>query len=207
MFSSIDVPTRSHLDPAERQHSLGRYLMTQFTLRPATIADLSEIMRLERAGFAAAIQETEDTFRDRITSFPQGCLVLADTSGKLSGYLCAELWPYATEVPRERFARDHAASATHDPNGQELYISSMVIDPARQGMGLAKRLFSESLAHIRQRFPAVCSAVLIVHPDWKGARQIYRSNGFAQVGVVGQYFRSDGATIDALVMRRGWAAV
>lgn len=175
--------------------------MTNHTLRSATFADLPDIMRLERAGFAADIQESEATFADRIRTFPQGCLVLADEDGKLSGYLCAELWPYRPEISLERFARDHSASAAHDPDGDEIYISSMVIDPACRGSGLAGRLFNDSLAHIRSHFPTVRSAILIVHPDWHAARRIYRSNAFVEIGTIERYFATGGAYVDAVLMR------
>ena len=178
--------------------------MTNHTLRSATAADLPEIMRLERAGFAASIQESESTFADRIRTFPQGCLVLARDDGKLSGYLCAELWPYTPDVFQQRFARDHSAAATHDPDGAEIYISSMVIDPACRGSGLAKRLFSESLAYIRNHFPIVRSAILIVHPEWLAARKVYVSNGFQEAETVAGYFATPAGSSNALIMRRDY---
>ena len=178
-----------------------QHCMTPFTLRCATLADLPEIMRLERSGFSSEIQENEFTFADRIRTFPQGCLVLSGEAGRLAGYLCAELWPYTAEVSQGRFKRDHAASQTHDENGEEVYISSMVIDPESRGTGLAKRLFTESLAYICSHFPALHSAILIVHPEWRGARKIYLASGFEEIGVVDAYFTMDGGTAPALVMR------
>jgi ribosomal protein S18 acetylase RimI-like enzyme len=172
--------------------------MQNLTLRPATPSDLPEIMRLERAGFTPAVQESEATFANRIATFAHGCLVLSDPNGELNGYLCAELWPYSPEVPPERFARDHSASATHYPDGDEIYISSMVIDPKCRGMGLANRLFAESLAYIRHHYPKVHSAILIVHPDWHDARRIYRSNAFVEIGTIENYFA---ATNPAIMMR------
>ena len=175
--------------------------MTTFTLRCATLADIPEIMRLERAGFSSEIQETESTFADRIRTFPQGCLVLSGKAGRLAGYLCAELWPYTAEVSHDRFQRDHSASATHDEHGEEVYISSMVIDPDRRGTGLAGGLFADSLGYICGHFPALHSAILIVHPEWHGARKIYLANGFEEIGVVDAYFTMGGGAAPALVMR------
>lgn len=175
--------------------------MLNLTLRPATITDLPEIMRLERAGFAPAVQESETTFANRIETFAHGCLVLSDQHGRLSGYLCAELWPYIPEVPPERFARDHVASASHDPDGDEIYIASMVVDPDSRGMGLAQRLFGDSLACIRQQFPKVHSAILIVHPDWHAARRIYHSNAFVEIGTIKDYFAAGDTSTHAVVMR------
>ena len=87
---------------------------------------MAEIMRLECAGFAPEIQETREAFAGRLSAAPQGCWVLAGTAGRLYGYLCAEFWPYKPDFEASRFARNHSAAATHDPRGEEVYVSSMV---------------------------------------------------------------------------------
>ena len=114
-------------------------------LRPAVAADMAEIMRLERAGFAEAIQETEATFAERLSAAPEGCWVLAGEAGRLYGYLCAEFWPLQDGFEAGRFARDHAAAGSHVADGEEVYVSSMVVDPATRGTGWGRRLFRESL--------------------------------------------------------------
>jgi ribosomal-protein-alanine N-acetyltransferase len=50
------------------------------------------------------------------------------------------------------------------------------------------------------------STILIVHPEWAAARQIYRSEGFVEVGSVPGYFAlDDGQFAPALIMRRATA--
>lgn len=174
-----------------------------YTLRPAVADDMAEIMRLERAGFAAAIQETERTFAERLRAAPEGCWVLAGAGGRLYGYLCAEFWPLQAGVDAARFARDHAAADTHDAEGEEVYVSSMVVDPATRGTGWGRRLFSEALAAMFARHPRLRSAILIVNPEWEAARRIYRAEGFTEIGEIAAYFAaSDGSQLPAIVMRR-----
>ena len=175
-----------------------------YFLRQAVAADMAEIMRLERAGFAPAIQETERTFAQRLAAAPAGCWVLADAAGRLSGYLCAEFWPLEPSFDAGRFARDHAAADTHRSDGEEVYVSSMVVDPATRGTGWGRRLFRDALAAMFARHPRLRSTILIVHPEWEAARRIYRAEGFLEIGEIGGYFASEaGARLPAIVMRRG----
>lgn len=176
--------------------------MEHIQLRQACVDDLAEIMRLERAGFAAAIQETEATFAGRLAAGGEGCWVLADGL-RLYGYLCAEFWRYQQSAPVERFARDHSAADTHCADGEEIYVSSMVVDPALRGTGWGGRLFNGALAAMRERHPRLRSAILIVHPEWHGARHIYRNAGFKEIGEIPAYFPAPGyMPRAAIIMRR-----
>ena len=175
----------------------------QFSLRPAVAADMAEIMRLERAGFAEAIQETEEAFVERLSSAPEACWVLAGEAGRLHGYLCAEFWPLEPGFHPARFARNHAAAETHTPAGEEVYVSSMVVDPATRGAGWGRRLLREAVAEMFVRHPRLRSTILIVHPEWEAARRIYRAEGFAEIGEIEGYFASgSGQRLPAIVMRR-----
>jgi ribosomal protein S18 acetylase RimI-like enzyme len=174
-----------------------------FQLRRAVAADLAEIMRLERAGFAKAIQETEEAFADRLSAAPEGCWVLAGEAGRLYGYLCAEFWPYAPQFSASRFARNHAAAGAHSLDGEEVYVSSMVVDPATRGTGWGRRLFRDALATMFASHLRLRSAILIVHPEWAAARQIYCAEGFTEIGEIPAYFASaHGQSLPAIVMRR-----
>lgn len=176
--------------------------MEHLQLRQAAASDLAEIMRLEQAGFAAAIQETAATFAGRLAAGGDGCWVLAD-GGRLYGYLCAEFWRYEEHAKADRFARDHSAADTHCADGEEIYVSSMVVDPVLRGTGWGSRLFNGALAAMRGRHRQLRSAILIVHPEWQGARHIYRSAGFTEVGEVPAYFAApDSEPRAAIIMRR-----
>jgi ribosomal-protein-alanine N-acetyltransferase len=174
-----------------------------FALRRAVPADLAEIMRLERAGFADPIQETEATFAERLAAAPEGCWVLAGEAGLLYGYLCAEFWPFNQGFEAERFARNHAAAGTHDRDGEEIYVSSMVVDPTLRGTGWGRRLFRDALSEMFARHARLRSAILIVHPAWVAARRIYLAEGFDEIGEIDGYFAAaGGARMSAIVMRR-----
>jgi len=174
----------------------------QLHLRLAATADLPEIMRLERAGFAAAIQETETTFGERLAAAPQGCWVLDDGAGRLYGYICAEFWAYDAAAPAEKFARNHSAGALHRLDGEEIYISSMVVDPAARGSGWGRRLFRDAVAAMFERHSSLRSAILIVHPEWQAARRIYHAEGFTRIGEVAGYFAAHETRLPAIIMRR-----
>ncbi|MCE3260960.1 MAG: GCN5-related N-acetyltransferase [Pseudoduganella sp.] len=175
----------------------------ELTLRQAVAADVAEIMRLERAGFAPAIQETEQTFAERLAAAPEGCWVLAGEAGRLFGYLCAEFWPQQAGFDAARFARDHGAASTHRADGEEVYVSSMVVDPATRGTGWGRRLFRGALAAMFARHARLRSTILIVNPGWDAARRIYRAEGFTEIGEIAGYFDAGaGASLPAIVMRR-----
>lgn len=181
--------------------------MEHLQLRQALASDLADIMRLERAGFTAAIQETEATFTERLAAGRDGCWVLADGE-RIFGYLCAEFWRYEEPAPLARFARNHSAQDTHRVDGEEIYVSSMVVDPALRGTGWGRRLFNGALAAMRERHRQLRSAILIVHPEWHGARHIYRSAGFTEIGEVPAYFAApDGIPRAAIIMRRACSAI
>ena len=174
-----------------------------FALRPAGMADMAEIMRLERAGFAEAIQETEEAFLERLSAAPEGCWVLAGQAERLYGYLCAEFWPLEQGFNPARFARNHAAAGAHVLDGEEVYVSSMVVDPATRGTGWGRRLFRDALVEMFARHPRLRSTILIVNPEWDAARRIYRAEGFAEIGEIEGYFASgSGQRLPAIVMRR-----
>jgi ribosomal protein S18 acetylase RimI-like enzyme len=174
-----------------------------FSLRPAVAADMAEIMRLERAGFAEAIQETEEAVAERLSAAPEGCWVLAGEAGRLFGYLCAEFWPLEQGFNPARFARNHAAADTHRPDGEEIYVSSMVVDPATRGTGWGRRLFRDALSEMFARHPRLRSTILIVNPEWDAARRIYRAEGFTEIGEIAGYFAAGaGQRLPAIVMRR-----
>lgn len=177
--------------------------LNELKLRLARPGDLQEIMRLERAGFAAAIQETEITFGERLASAPEGCWVLDDGAGRLFGYLCAEFWAFDPEAPVAGFARNHSAGGLHRLDGEEVYISSMVVDPATRGTGWGRRLFRDAVTAMFARHTLLRSAILIVHPEWQAARRIYHSEGFVEIGEVPAYFAEQNTHLPAIIMRRG----
>ena len=70
---------------------------------PAQPFDIFSIMNIERQSFIPAIQEKKRVFERRLKIFPEGFLVLADSSDEVvlknkvalvCGYFCAERWDF-----------------------------------------------------------------------------------------------------------------
>ena len=172
-------------------------------LRRAQRSDLDEIMRLEHAGFSKPTWEARETFEARLATFNDGFWVMADPSGRLHAYLCAEFWRFTPEWNPEQFTLNHSASESHVPGGDEVYISSMTVDAASRGQGFGRQLFNGALAAMFQSYPALLSTILMVNEDWKNAKRIYDSEGFVEIGSMEQYFRSEnGKPQRAIIMRR-----
>ena len=172
-------------------------------LRKAELSDLDEVMRLEHAGFSKPTWEARKTFEARLATFNDGFWVMADPSGRLHGYLCAEVWRFAPEWNPKQFTLNHSASETHVPDGDEVYVSSMTVDAASRGQGFGRLMFNGALAAMFKSYPALASTILMVNEDWIHARIIYDSVGFVTIGSMDQYFRSDsGKPQRAIIMRR-----
>lgn len=78
----------------------------------------------------------------------------------------------------------------------EYEIHTIGVDPAYQGQGIGRRMMTELLDHAGPR-----SVVFLeVRTDNEPALALYRSLGFAQVGLRRRYYRASGA--DAYTMRR-----
>jgi [ribosomal protein S18]-alanine N-acetyltransferase len=77
----------------------------------------------------------------------------------------------------------------------EYEIHTIGVDPAYQGRGIGRRLLEELL-----KFATGAVVHLEVRTDNAPAIALYRSVGFAQVGVRRRYYRVSGA--DAYTMRR-----
>ena len=83
----------------------------------------------------------------------------------------------------------------------ECEILSLGVHPSFRRRGLARRLLGETLA--RAALAGGRSVFLEVGEDNDGARQLYLSEGFEQVGRrPGYYDRPHGRTIAALLLRR-----
>jgi [ribosomal protein S18]-alanine N-acetyltransferase len=77
----------------------------------------------------------------------------------------------------------------------EYEVHTIGVDPAYQGRGIGRRLLDEML-----NFAADAVVHLEVRTDNEAAIGLYRSVGFAQVGLRKRYYRISGA--DAYTMRR-----
>ena len=159
-------------------------------IRKAGIEDVKSIMKIEYASFHSGIVESEKTFEDRMKTFGDGFLVAEiETNGEkiIVGYISSELWKYSKEIPYENFTLNHSVCETHKKDGNELYISSVAIDPAVRGKNIGRQLFEELLKTVSEKYK-LKSSILIVNRDWRSAFEMYRKNGFEIIAEIPNFF-------------------
>lgn len=160
------------------------------TLRKANADDIDDIMEIEHLSFHPEVIESKKVFEDRITAFSDGFLIAetADGDGKtIAGYISSELWKYSAEIPYSNFNLNHSVYGTHRDDGEELYISSVAVNPAVRGGKIGKRLFTALLDRVSKEYN-LRSAILLVNSDWQNAYQMYRKEGFAVVDKIPNFF-------------------
>jgi ribosomal-protein-alanine N-acetyltransferase len=142
-------------------------------LRPATDADLNEIVQIERACFADPW--TEESFRRLLVGHPAIFQVIGyPPNVEVAGYVIA-------------FAV-----------GEDAELLNVAVEPNFRGRGLAGQMLDAVLIELGAR--GVRSAFLEVRESNRAARALYGSRGFTEIGRRRNYYRRP--VEDALVMRR-----
>ncbi len=171
-------------------------------IRPAGMADLRAIMKLETLCFDGDTVEGEPAYRERIETFPEGFLVLESTEG-IIGFISSEIWERRERVSADMFALGHSARERFAPGGNELYVSSLAVSPAHRGKAYGEALFGALLDAVTARYPGVRHAILLVGERWGGARAIYERAGFGTVAELKGFFGGRSVPpYDGYVMRR-----
>lgn len=144
-------------------------------LRPATIADLPQIIALDQQIFGSyGADESPDVIAARLTVFPAGCAVLVeattqDDAAAILGYLTTEKWTTLREP-----ALDEDPRLTHQPTGVILNITTLAIAPAQQGRGLGAQLVAHAIKLAQQEG---CTAI-VLETAW--AARFYEQHGFVK---------------------------
>jgi ribosomal-protein-alanine N-acetyltransferase len=176
--------------------------VSEFRLRQATLEDLGDIMRLEESGFHPGSRESREVFLERIEVFPSGALI-ALRGDRVIGCSFSEIWQHRDACEVRDFSLGHSIQQHHDPAGNELYVSSMTVDPACRGTGIGERFFTNGIDYVTERFPTITSVLLLVNEEWRSALKIYRKAGFEEVAVLPDFFAAEGrAASRGLVMRK-----
>ena len=173
--------------------------MKKILIRNATVSDIGHIMDIEHESFCESVHEDIAVFRDRITTFPDGFLVL-EVEGHVCGYISSEIWNYSQNIREDMFYLDHSINKVHDVTGSELYISSIGILKRYRGKGYGKLLFSELSRKITEKY-TISSMILIVSAQWIAAKRIYENDGFREIKRIHGFF-DDVTHSDAIVMRK-----
>lgn len=156
-------------------------------------------MDIEHESFCETVYEDIVVFLDRISTFPDGFLVL-EVNGHVSGYISSEIWNYSQEIQRDMFDLNHSISKVHSATGSELYISSIGVLKEHRRKGHGKLLFSELFKRITGKYN-ISSMILIVSVQWTAAKKIYENNGFKEASRIHRFFDDENYS-DAIVMRK-----
>lgn len=178
--------------------------ISKIKFRNANIDDIASIIEIEHSSFSRFICESEEVFKARISTFPEGFRVM-EYSGVVIGYISSEIWNRAKIYTKEYFTLGHPIAERHNPVGNEIYISSMGILPLYRSKGLGKLQFGKFIRYAVNKFANVDSAALIVSEKWLNARRIYKDAGFKEIQRIDKFFKYDYYNPyyeDGVVMRR-----
>ncbi len=160
------------------------------TIRKANADDIDDIMEIEHLSFHPEVIESEKVFEDRIAAFPDGFLIAEienEDAKTIAGYISSELWNYSEEIPYSNFNLNHSVYDTHSDAGEELYISSIAVNPAVRGGKIGRRLFTALLDRVSKEYN-LKSAILLVNGDWENAFSMYQKEGFETVEEIEGFF-------------------
>ena len=148
------------------------------SIRTATVADLDQIMAIERAAFPRDAW-SESSMRAELAS-PHGRYIVDAQAGRVVGY----------------------AGLRALPGARDADVQTIVVAEASRGHGRGRALLHELLAEAERR--RAREVFLEVRADNPPAQALYRSEGFTEIGRRARYYQPD--DVDAVVMRLDLAA-
>jgi len=145
-------------------------------IRPATLNDLDQMFALDQEIFGAyGADESTEVIQARIEIFPEGCAILekqeVDGSATFLGYLTTEKWIHEREP-----TLDIPPQITHHPEGHILCITTLVVAPEHQNLGLGQRLLNHAIKIAKQQD---CNQIIL---ETAQARAFYLKHGFEIIG-------------------------
>lgn len=152
--------------------------MSRAELRQLTEADLDAVLRIERAVYP--FPWTFGNFHDSI----------------VSGYHCL-----AYVEPAQPTAAMYGYAIYMD-GVEEAHLLNIAIQPDHQRQGLGRQLLHRVLE--RAAAGGAKRLLLEVRPSNIGALNLYRKEGFVELGVRRQYYPAGAAREDAIVMEKAW---
>ncbi len=142
------------------------------SLRPMTAEDVEAVVKLERASYA--FPWTPLVFSDCLRMGYYGFLL--ETEDGIQGY-------YMVSV------------AVH-----EGHLLNLCVADKLRGRGLGRQLLRHAMALFRAEQAE--TVFLEVRPSNKAAIALYESEGFVEIGIRKDYYRSSGDREDALILAR-----
>ena len=124
-----------------------------FSIRPATQADLSQVIQLDGEVFSFyGTAESPAVIRARQQVFPAG-FVVAEADGHVIGYGSAEKWARIREP-----GLDEDPHTTHTPDGPVFCITGMAVAEAFRGQGVGTAMTNHLIEVARQQH---CTIVVL----------------------------------------------
>ena len=117
--------------------------MSNLQFRQPVMTDAEHCYQIEVSAYEGDEAATLEKIRTRISQYPQGFLLLEEQGG-IVGFInsgCAHAVVMADEAFKDLVG--------HDPLAANVVILSVVVDPAHQGKGYAKRLMDEFIARTK----------------------------------------------------------
>jgi len=142
-----------------------------YVLRPATIADLADVVRLRRLMFEA-MNITDIAALDASDAACTAYFAQALPAGIYRGWVVET--PAGHVIASGGYVIDEHPPGPGNPAGRIGYIMNLYVEPAHRRRGLARRIMTTILDHLR----AEGLRVLALHATEMG-RPLYGSLGFA----------------------------
>lgn len=114
---------------------------------------LSELIRVEEEAWPPEVRATQEKFASRLDIFPEG-IFLGYSDEILRGALTSEIIEYDVDNPPtswEKITDNGYIKATHNKNGNALYVVSLGVSKFAQGKGLGSQLLEEAKRFAQER--------------------------------------------------------
>ena len=139
-------------------------------VRNARDQDIPVVVEIDHEAFSPyGTAENLETFRLRLTAFPNGFIILV-ADNEIAGYGCSEKW-LTEHKPR----LDENPLVTHKPEGRILCITTMAVRTKYRGQGYGLRILDKlmEIAHKEG-----CKKIIL---ETTHAQDLYLKRGFKKV--------------------------
>jgi GNAT superfamily N-acetyltransferase len=136
------------------------------TFRFAELADAPILARIESESWPEPLAATEDQWRARLETFPNGQLVAVfdgEPAAVASAQRITEAFLNAGPVTYDRITDGGTFRRSHDPRGEIYQLVAVGAGAALRGFGVGRRLIDRQIEHARS-LPGVRRIVGITRP-------------------------------------------
>lgn len=143
---------------------------TKILVRNARDQDLPAVVEIDSEAFSAyGTAENPETFRLRLTAFPNGFIILV-AENEIAAFGCSEKWLTEREP-----GLDQNPLATHQPDGRIFCITAMAVRKKYQGRGYSLLILDRLMETAHNEG---CRKIIV---ETTHAQDLYRKRGFKTV--------------------------